>query len=272
MALIYRAFSQSTRIKESAVIVQSLHQIAIDNMERNIEANYTAFGKTPEPDELEELYATCLRIALKERSGEYLQGVKNLDALHTGLYMLPLSLTSLIVAPFSAFLVRILPPKRLVQMGLFVNTAAFLVLRYSLRVDSSFWTLAPGFILFGLGIGLIMAQVSNITLSAVSVEEAGEASGVNNTLRQVGATLGSAIMGAILISSLTTNLSNGVTQSNAIPAPVKAQVSEAFAQNASRIEFSGASSFEGNIPQTNMRVWPCCHGLRQSVGGRKRRF
>jgi hypothetical protein len=49
-------------------------------MERNIVANYTAFGKTPEPDELEELYATCLRIALKERSGEYLQGVKKMDA------------------------------------------------------------------------------------------------------------------------------------------------------------------------------------------------
>jgi EmrB/QacA subfamily drug resistance transporter len=179
----------------------------------------------------------------------FLQGVKNLDAFHTGLYMLPLSLTALVMAPFSALLIKILPPKRLVQIGLAVNVLAFLVLRWTLRVDATAWTLAPGFILFGLGMGLIMAQVSNITLSAVSVEEAGEASGVNNTLRQVGATLGSAIMGAILISTLTANLSNGVAQSSAIPASAKAQISQSFSENASRIEFGNASNFEGNIPQ-----------------------
>jgi len=179
----------------------------------------------------------------------FLQGVKGLDAFHTGLFMIPMSITSLLVAPLSAFLVRLMSPKRLVQLGLLVNVAAFLVLRYSLRPDATQLSLAPGFILFGLGLGMIMAQVSNITLSAVSVEEAGEASGVNNTMRQVGATLGSAVLGAIMISTLTSNLGNGIEQSNVIPAAAKQQISQSLSSHASQIEFGSASAFEGNLPQ-----------------------
>lgn len=54
-----------------------------------------------------------------------------------------------------------------------------------------------------------MSQLSNITLSAVSVEEAGEASGVNNTLRQIGSSLGTAVIGSIIVASLASNLSKG---------------------------------------------------------------
>ncbi|MCL5667382.1 MAG: MFS transporter [Patescibacteria group bacterium] len=179
----------------------------------------------------------------------FLQGVRNLDAFHTGLYMLPLSLVTLIAAPFSAFLIKIISPKRLIQLGLLIDVAAFLVLRYSLRVNATAWTLAPGFVLFGLGMGLMMAQVSNFTLSAVSVEEAGEASGVNNTLRQVGATLGSAIMGAILISTLTANLGTGISQSQVIPGQLKQNIAKAFESHASQIEFSNPGAYEGSLPE-----------------------
>src|SRR4029077_15648153 len=98
---------------------------------------------------------------------------------------------------------------------------AFLALRSGVSVTASQWALAPGFALFGAGVGLLMSQSSNMALSAVSVEESGAASGVNTTLRQVGATLGSAIMGAVLISSLTVGLVNGVNSSQVIPPTLK---------------------------------------------------
>jgi hypothetical protein len=88
-----------------------------------------------------------------------------------------------------------------------------------------------------------------MALSAVSVEESGAASGVNTTLRQVGATLGSAIMGAILISSLSLGLLNGVNSSSVIPAGLKPALSQAVSQQASNIEFgTSVSAGSTSIP------------------------
>lgn len=178
----------------------------------------------------------------------FLQTVRNLDALHTGLTMFPLSISLLVAAPVAGFLGHKFEPKRIIQLGLLLNTAAYFVLRQTLSVDSGTQELMPGMILFGVGMGLTMSQISNISLSAVSVQQAGEASGVNNTLRQVGMTLGSAILGAVLLSTLATNLSTGVRNSQIIPDALKETLSEQVQTNASAIEFGGPSSIPGAMP------------------------
>ena len=178
----------------------------------------------------------------------FLQAVRNLDALHTGLTLLPMSISLLIAAPFSAFLVKYISPKRLIQSGLVLSIVAFIVLYFTLSVDSTAWTLAPGFVIFGLGMGLIMAQASNLTLSAVSVEESGEASGVNNTLRMVGQTLGSAILGAVLLSALTANVTTHLNESRIIPAQVKQGLEAGLSSHISDISFGDTGSQTGNLP------------------------
>lgn len=178
----------------------------------------------------------------------FLQAVRNLDALHTGLTMLPLSLSLLVAAPIAGFLGHKIEPKRLIQIGLLLNTAAYFVLRYTLHTDSGTQQLMPGMILFGIGMGMTMSQISNISLSAVSIQQAGEASGVNNTLRQVGMTLGSAILGAVLLSTLATNLSTGIRNSQVIPDAMKEIIAEQVSTNASAVEFGGSSSLPSSIP------------------------
>lgn len=179
----------------------------------------------------------------------FLQAVRHLDALHTGLTLLPLSLALLIAAPLSAFLNKYIKPKLLVQIGLVISVISFIVLRASLSVDSTAWTLAPGFILFGFGMGLIMAQVSNLTLSAVDVKSAGEASGVNNTLRMVGQTLGSAILGAVLLSALVSNVTNGIKDSQVIPSQAKQAIEQSVEDNVSSISFGAQENTSSNVPQ-----------------------
>ncbi len=178
----------------------------------------------------------------------FLQAVRNLDALHTGLTMLPLSISLLVAAPVAGFLGHKFEPKYIIQLGLLLNTAAYFVLRQTLSVDSGTQELMPGMILFGVGMGLTMSQISNVSLSAVSVQQAGEASGVNNTMRQVGMTLGSAILGAVLLSSLAINLATGVKDSQIIPDALKTTLSEQVQLNASAIEFGGPSSIPGAMP------------------------
>lgn len=179
----------------------------------------------------------------------FYQSVRGLDALHTGFGLLSMSIAILVAAPFSSILVRKIIPKWLVIIGLSINIVAYLLLAYMLNVNSSVWSLAPGLALFGFGIGLIIAQISNITLSAVSVKEAGEASGVNNTMRQLGSTLGSAIIGSILISTISSQLAAGIKNSSVIPENMKTQIAQAVGKQTSNVEFGGGAHLAAGIPQ-----------------------
>ncbi len=179
----------------------------------------------------------------------FLQAVRGLDAFQTGIALLPMPLALLVVAPLSAALGKKIPPKLLISLGLLVNVAAYLVLRYSLNVDTTSMELVPGLALFGVGMGLVMSQINNITLSAVSVEQAGEASGVNNTFRQLGATLGSAIIGTVLIGSLGNGLAEGIRGSAVIPDRMKTSLVEAVSRQTSNVEFGGGAKLRADVPK-----------------------
>lgn len=176
----------------------------------------------------------------------FLQSVRNLDAFHTGLALLPMSATMLLVAPTSAILSKRITTKRLIQVGLVIAFMASIVLHFSITATAGPVNFIPGLIMFGMGMGLVMAQASNLTLSAVSVEQAGEASGVNNTLRQVGSTFGSALIGAVLLTTLAASMVSGVQGSTVIPPRVKNQIANTVSTQASSIELGGISSKVAN--------------------------
>ena len=179
----------------------------------------------------------------------FFQGVLKLTPLQTGIAMLPMSLSLLVVSLVSAYVAKFFTPKRIIQFGLIINAIGFYVLSLGIGGDTSQWALAPGFVLFGIGMGLLFSQASNMTLSAVPVEQSGEAAGVNGTLRQLGASLGSSIMGAILLSSLSFNLVSGVQASAVIPEASKPAISQMVQAQSSAIEFSspGAAPVSTNV-------------------------
>ncbi len=179
----------------------------------------------------------------------FLQSVRGFDAYHTGLALLPMSLALIIVAPLSAVLSKKISGKLLINIGLLINVVAYLVLRYTLSIDTTATALIPGLALFGIGMGLVMSQINNLTLSAVPIEQAGEASGVNNTLRQVGSTLGSAIIGTILIGTLGARLLQGVMESRVIPTAMKPGISQAMLTQTSNVEFGGGAQIQGQVPR-----------------------
>ena len=178
----------------------------------------------------------------------FLQAVRKLDALHTGLALLPMSITVLIVAPLAAVLSRKIVPKYLIIAGLAVMTAGAFVLYQRLNIDATISSLSSGLILFGIGMGLVQAQIGNLTLSAVSVQQAGEASGVNNTFRQLGSSLGSAIIGAVLLTSLATHLQSGIQNSSIIPGPAKSGILQGLASQQSNIEFGSGAQVDAKLP------------------------
>lgn len=156
----------------------------------------------------------------------FLQGVLGKDAFHSGLALLPFSLSVMVAGPLSGVLIGKfgVPPKVMIIFGLVLQVIGAVILRQEFSDTATTGTIIPGQILFAVGFGLAFSQLANLTLSAVSVQQAGEASGLNNTFRQVGASFGQALIGAILISALVTQLNTDISNSTVLPAHVKPTV------------------------------------------------
>ncbi len=129
----------------------------------------------------------------------YLQNVLHYSPLQTGLRFLPLSLLSFVVAPISGRLSSRLPIRLLFGVGMTL-VGVSLLLMHGVGAHSSWTTLLAGFIVGGIGIGMVNAPLASAAVSVVEPRQAGMASGINNTFRQVGIATGIAGLGAILQS------------------------------------------------------------------------
>src|SRR5436309_3871881 len=174
----------------------------------------------------------------------FLQSVRSLDAFHTGLMLLPMSLMLFIVSPSAAALTKRIPHKRLVQAGLVVNFIALLALRWALGVDTSLRALIPGLALYGIGLGLVLSQINNLTLSSGPVKEADEASGVTNTFRQIGSSLGAAIIGSVLLTSIVVDLQAAVSASPQITPAARPAIDSMLRQQSSSLAFGAGGLFD----------------------------
>ena len=126
----------------------------------------------------------------------YLQNYLHLSPLQAGLRFLPLSLLAFVTAPIAGRLSARIPVRILLGAGMTLVGVA-LLLMHGITPSSDWTTLLPGFIVGGIGIGLVNAPLASTAVSVVEPRRAGMASGINNTFRQVGIATGVAGLGAI---------------------------------------------------------------------------
>ncbi|MFF4543153.1 MFS transporter [Streptomyces sp. NPDC001435] len=131
----------------------------------------------------------------------YLQNVRGLDALHAGLWMLPMAVPTFLCAPLSGRLVGSRGPRLpLLIAGLAMTTSG--VLFAAFEAETSDVTLFAGYVLFGIGFGFVNAPITNTAVSGMPRAQAGVAAAVASTSRQLGQTLGVAVIGAVLASGV----------------------------------------------------------------------
>ncbi len=128
----------------------------------------------------------------------FFQLAKGLDAFQTGLRFVPFAGMMVIAAPMAGVLSSRFGAKWIVTIGMVCEAVSLFWFSRILAVDASFSAILPAFMLYGVGVGLAIAQLANTVLSDIPSQKAGVASGANNTVRQVGASLGIAIIGAVL--------------------------------------------------------------------------
>jgi len=179
----------------------------------------------------------------------FLQIVQGLDALETGVRMLPISAGLFLAAIAGSALAKRFAPRPLVRAGLLVVLVAIVLLLSTIEpsLDNATFLAAGG--VLGVGMGLIVSQLGNVVQSAVGDDDRSEAGGLQNTAQQLGSSLGTALLGAIVISGLIVAFTGNVADDPSISKQVSGQL---------EVKLSAGGSF---VPAAEVRTGAEAAGL-----------
>jgi len=180
----------------------------------------------------------------------YLQSVRGFSALVAGLTLAPMSLTSMLTAPFAGRFADRFGGKYILMTGISLFTLGFGYVTWVAGPDSNWLTFLAPAIVAGAGMGMTFAPMTTVAMRNIAPRVAGSASAVLNTTRQLGAALGSAVVGAILQNRLATTLHvQAVSHSAALPPNYRDQFVAAFNSVAS-------NGFQIGIGQSGAKLPP----------------
>ena len=157
----------------------------------------------------------------------YLQVVLGFDAFETGKRLLPMSITMLAAALTGPKLVTHLPPRAIVRIGLLAMGIAGLVMVGTIDVTLNETGFKLSLALFGIGAGLLMSQLGNVIMSSAPQEKTNEAGGLQGTAQNLGASLGTALIGSVLLTGLLTGFNDRIAENPALSDSTKTQISAA---------------------------------------------
>jgi EmrB/QacA subfamily drug resistance transporter len=154
----------------------------------------------------------------------YMQDILGFGPLEAGIRFLPITLLSFFVAPIAGRLLTRVPARVFFGLGLGLVGTGLLLMR-GLTVDSEWTALLAGFMVAGVGIGMVNPAIASTAVGVVSAAKAGMGSGINNTFRQVGIATGIAGLGAVFQSGIADRL----------PADAPSEAAEGIAASGTRV-------------------------------------
>lgn len=167
----------------------------------------------------------------------FLSVALGLTALETGARLLPLSVTLLLAAGGIPRLLPRVSPQKVVKWGLAALLAGIVSLIAGLEIGAGPEIVTIPLLLAGLGVGALASQLGAVTVSAVPDEASAEVGGLQNTMTNLGASLGTALVGSILIAGLTAAFIQGVQDNPAVPPRIA---------SAAEVELAGGVPFVSN--------------------------
>jgi MFS family permease len=159
------------------------------------------------------------------------QDILGFSSIEAGLSMLAVTLPLLVLAPVSGGIYDRIGPRGLVTLGCVIAGAGIIWTAAVLEKESYPW-MVPGYIFIGAGIGLVMGPSNTDAMNAAAAEFRAQAQGVIQTVRQVGATIGLAIMGVVVTQVETSRLASSLG-SLGLPESAISQVENVLSKGAS---------------------------------------
>jgi len=204
----------------------------------------------------------------------YLQVVLGLDAFETGKRLFPMSVTLFLAALGGPRLAARLSPKRVAQVGLGALGLGALLLLGTIDVQLEETEFAIALAIFGIGAGLLLSQLGNVIISSVAPAKTNEAGGLQGTAQNLGASLGTALIGSVLIAALTTSFVTKVEQNPAVPPAAQESVTQAVQKGIPIIPIDDARDLlvENGVPQDQAEAIADdygeaqLHGLERAIG------
>jgi EmrB/QacA subfamily drug resistance transporter len=179
----------------------------------------------------------------------FLSLVLGLDAFETGLRMLPLSLALVVAAPAVPKLFPRAGPRRVVQIGLLLMLGATLLLAARFEEGAGAGVTTLPFVLLGLGMGALASQLGNVVVSAAPVERGGEVGGLQYTAQNLGSSLGTALVGAVVIAALSTTFLQGIQRSEELDPALQQQ---AAIELSAGVEFVSVEQAKAALADTDL--------------------
>src|SRR6478609_3769063 len=179
----------------------------------------------------------------------YLSVALGLSAIGTGVRLLPLSVTLLIAAVGVPRLFPNVSPRLVVRLGFLSLFAGIVVLVALLDISAGPGIVTWPMLLAGLGVGALASQLGAVTVSSVPDERSGEVGGLQNTLTNLGASIGTALAGAVLISALSASFFTNLASNPDVPDRV---VDQAQVELTSGVPFISDHDLEVALDEANV--------------------
>lgn len=154
----------------------------------------------------------------------WIEAVHGYGPLETGAILAVLAVGTFVSGGLARKAAAALGATRLVRAGMIFEIIGVIGVGCALSTSWSPWWLAPPLIVYGLGLGFDAAQLTNVALEDVPVDQSGSASSVTSTFRQVGSALGAAMLGAVLFSTFSGTLSRDISKETQFSAEQQQQI------------------------------------------------
>lgn len=143
----------------------------------------------------------------------FMQQVTKLSAFMTGVALLPASITILLFSLIGARLSSILESKYILMIGFLISAGGTFILGGVFNVNTQIIDIIPGTVVFGVGIGLLLSQLTNMTMSAARDDQETDAAGFLNAFKNLGYSMGTALIGVLLLLGILGGLTTGIESS-----------------------------------------------------------
>ena len=142
----------------------------------------------------------------------FLRSVTGLSALGTGAVLFALAAGAFLAGPAAGQLAARVGSILIVRVGLVLEVVGIVGIALVVSPTATGWAFVPWLFVYGLGVGFATAQITNVILADIPVGESGQGSATQSTARQIGAALGTAVLGAVLVSALRSNTNSGLQE------------------------------------------------------------
>lgn len=153
----------------------------------------------------------------------YLQMVIGLDALETGMRILPLSIALIVFSILGTKLTLRRSPKQIVRIGQVLLVIGIGFLLQAINPELTGYAFGAAMFAVGAGLGLLASQLGNINMSSVKQDMTSEVGGLQGVFQNLGSSFGTAFIGSVLVASLTTGFVSNIDHSN-LPSNIKVYI------------------------------------------------